>query len=362
MVESIQGMSSIACPICEAELDSVSARPGEPVDCAACGQSFLRDLSGATLEPNPSDSFASRSLVPGSATAGEKVSWGVDAPLGRTGVLAAVLTLVFYGVLVMPLADTTFGELFGARGWVPYVISFLSMWSAVVLGWKYRELIRQSKVLDLDLLPISIAERITTLNAPEFIQHLNALSGARVQGFLVARLLQGLEHFQLRGDVGETVDHLRMQSEREAALVESSFTMLRVFIWAIPILGFIGTVIGIGQAVGGFSESVSAAADLDVMKDSIGSVTSGLGVAFDTTLLALVMSIFIMFPTSSLEKAEEALLGQVDESVQKTLIARLDDQRGTAADGSEQDLADRLADRLASQLLAALERRPQGAR
>jgi hypothetical protein len=60
------------------------------------------------------------------------------------------------------------------------------------------------------------------------------------------------------------------------------------------------------------------------MKQSIGAVTSGLGVAFDTTLLALVMSIFIMFPTSSLQKAEEDFLDRVDVYCEQHLGRRLD--------------------------------------
>ncbi|MDG2049696.1 MAG: MotA/TolQ/ExbB proton channel family protein [Myxococcota bacterium] len=350
---------AISCPICLAALQDVRAKPGEAVDCEACQQSFLMPAAHPHAESLGRATAPAESRISGAASG--RGGRGVDAPLGRTGLLAAFLTAIFYAVVVGPLGETTFGALFGARGWVPYVISFLSMWSAVVLGWKYRALRRQYRSLEIDFLPTSVSPRITVANASRFSDHLQTLPPDLLQGFLVERLRQGLDHFQLRGDVGETVDHLRMQSEREEALVESSFTMLRVFIWAIPILGFIGTVIGIGQAVGGFSESVSAAADLDVMKDSIGSVTSGLGVAFDTTLLALVMSIFIMFPTSSLEKAEEGLLAQVDEVVQKTLIARLQEQSpekvGEAADEA---LVERVADRLADRLLAALDRRSGG--
>jgi len=134
--------------------------------------------------------------------------------------------------------------------------------------------------------------------------------------------------------------------------------MVRVFIWAIPILGFIGTVMGIGASVGGFSESVASAGDLEVMKDSIGTVTTGLGVAFDTTLLALVMSIFIMFPTSSLQKAEQDFLAAVEDYCRQHMIPRLDD--GGVADPSDPPSDEALslaADRLAERLAEVLERR-----
>jgi biopolymer transport protein ExbB/TolQ len=258
----------------------------------------------------------------------------------------------------MPLSGTYFGALFSARGWVPYTISYLAFWSGVLLVEKYRELGRQTRVLELDLLPRAIAESVTPTTAASFLDFLQGLPAEYGRNFLVQRVGQALQHFRARSVVSETVDVLRHQAERDENVVESSYTMLRVFIWAIPILGFIGTVLGIGASVGGFSESVSEAANLEVMKDSIGVVTSGLGVAFDTTLLALVMSIFIMFPASSLQKAEEEYLDRVDQYCQRHLISRLDDGN-VGAPGLSGDTAviQRTAERLADELLAALERR-----
>ena len=59
-----------------------------------------------------------------------------------------MLPAVFYLVVVTPLRETTFGEIFAARGWVPYVISYFSIWSGVLLVWKYRRLRAQSRVID----------------------------------------------------------------------------------------------------------------------------------------------------------------------------------------------------------------------
>jgi hypothetical protein len=79
-------------------------------------------------------------------------------------------------------------------------------------------------------------------------------------------------------------------------------------------------------------------------------VTTGLAVAFDTTLLALVMSIAIMFPASSLQKAEEGFLSRVEAYCDERLARRLDDRAATAANGLDAlhvQLA-RLADTLSS--------------
>ena len=107
-------------------------------------------------------------------------------------------------------------------------------------------------------------------------------------------------------------------------------------------------------------DAVARAADLEVVKSSIGTVTTGLGVAFDTTLLALVMSIFIMLPASSLQKAEEDFLARVDDYCRRHLVARLGHEAGPDPDATESGdgRIRRLADELVHELQAALARRP----
>jgi len=353
-----------SCPHCGVRIPVPSAGSRTPLDCEACGHSFLpseaplavvgqpattEDETGPVLpgQPEPLRELAGPTLR---ATGGT-----TDVPLSWTGLVAAATTVVFYLAVVRPLAGTGFGELLGARGWVPYVISFLSFWAAALLVAKSVVLRRQHSALALDLLPRGIGDPITPGNAPAFLSYLRTLPDQQRRGYLVGRIARALEHYAARESAEEVVEQLAAQAQNDENAVESSYTMLRVFIWAVPILGFIGTVLGIGASVAGFSDSVAAAGDLDVMKESIGSVTSGLGIAFDTTLLALVMSLFIMFPTSSLQKAEEDFLAAIDDYCARHLVRRLGDT--TAAADVDDATLERVADRVADKLLAALERR-----
>ena len=98
--------------------------------------------------------------------------------------------------------------------------------------------------------------------------------------------------------------------------MQCSYALLNVFIWAIPILGFIGTVFGIGQSIGEFSDFIRSTNSTDMntqIRSALGGVTSGLSVAFSTTFIALVGVVPIMMLASSLRKREEDLLLSVEE-------------------------------------------------
>ena len=83
------------------------------------------------------------------------------------------------------------------------------------------------------------------------------------------------------GKIQEAVDVLSVQSDIDSRESDNSYTMIKVFVASIPILGFIGTVYGIGSAVGGFGSTLDDAGDVEAIKNSLGGVTSGLSIAFE---------------------------------------------------------------------------------
>lgn len=107
---------------------------------------------------------------------------------------------------------------------------------------------------------------------------------------------------------------------------ESSYSIPRILVWAIPLLGFIGTVIGISRAVSGFSGFLEEAGDVEQIKEGIGTVTGGLAVAFDTTLLALFLSVLVMIPLVLVERYESSLLLGIDIFINDKLLPRLRDR------------------------------------
>jgi len=327
-----------ACPHCGCDGMERQA-DGSWQRCARCGRSALLAASGES--PRIEEAFAK-----GGATAAAP---GEVAALPAAA-FALLGTLLFYGALRFA-SGSRISELFVERGWVPYAISFVSAWALALLAAKRMRLAREKRLLERDWLarpgePNAIA--------PGEIESLLArLANQRhfvPDGFLARRIVRALRHFQARQRVVEVVEFLAVESRADEGRIDASYGLIRVFIWAVPTLGFIGTVIGIGAAVAGFSTTLETATSIEAMRESIDTVTSGLGVAFDTTLLALVMSILIMFPSSALQRLEEGFLGQVDDYCAEHVVRRLVDAPETLAN-------EQLFDRLAEKLVEALRRR-----
>jgi len=338
------------CPECHKQLKVPSDAAGRKARCPYCKHSLT-----VPEGPEPETPAEEPQAIPGIDTRSaadrasrtpqkkrppeplQKTSSGgssdrTDVNLLLTGAIGLGLATGFL-VLMIPLkmAGIFVGELFLERGWVPFAEVFLFAWSMVILSFKWKKIKRQKDSMLLDLLPDELSEDITQESVGRFVDHARQLPVGPGESFLVNRVLRGLEHFRIRNSNPEVAEVLSSQSDIDANAVQSSYTILNVFIWAIPILGFVGTVIGISAAVSGIDMS----GDIANVKESLNNVTGGLATAFDTTLIALVMSMFVMFPTSSLQKAEEDMLNSVDEYCNENLLKRLNDGHEHGGDAGE---------------------------
>jgi biopolymer transport protein ExbB/TolQ len=177
------------------------------------------------------------------------------------------------------------------------------------------------------------------------LDQLNRLSPKRRSEYFIRRLLGALEHVRSRGSADTLDDELKYMSDSDAAKVHASYALFRVIVWAIPILGFLGTVIGITMALNGV--------DLQAPDQSMVQVLTGLGLKFDTTALALTLSMVLMFVHFFVDRAESSLLDKVEGQVNKELSGRF--TRVPSGPGGQLIAAGRVAE----SLTAAVEKLAQ---
>jgi biopolymer transport protein ExbB/TolQ len=269
--------------------------------------------------------------------------------------IGAVASLAWFGIM-FPFGKGAVGtapvdtmdylhDLFLERTWVNYMETFFFFWAVALLYLKGQKLRHQKDAMLLDVLPAEIASEINRENVGHFIDHLYGLPARLRDSLMVNRIRKGLELFEVRQSNGEVSNMMSAQSNIDSSRIGGSYSLVKVFLWAIPILGFIGTVLGLSVAIG--SIDLSDMTDMEKVMKSFGSVTSGLGTAFDTTLLGLVLAMFLNFPMSAVSKSEDDNLNNIDAFCNEVLLPRLNDGGGVAG-GDSNGLMDTLVKAVAS--------------
>jgi len=274
---------------------------------------------------------------------------GTTVSAGLAALLALGATLAFYLVLiVMPgLVGSYVVDLFCKRTVVQYITTFFFFWGVFIVGFKIGKIRREWSAFALDLLPAEDGQLIRSEDALQHIRRLRRLPPSDRNRLLTSRIWRALMRFKLLGSAEKVDDMLKYQGEVDSADVDSSYNHLRFLIAIVPILGFLGTVVGISIAVSGFSAVIDASEDIEQVKTALGGVTVGLATAFDTTLVALIMSAILMFGLTVLQRWEELLLSKIEDYCLERLLGHLwvpplHEQLEKAMLRSNRDLADQI--------------------
>jgi len=372
------------CPSCDMQLKAEPEMAGKVVRCPGCNTKLsipatlepaappppanLPPPSGMAPPPPAGDVFGNEYEHAGAAEASAAAShayqqkirggWEETDPANPNPWLAlaigAVASLAWFGIM-FPFGKGAYGDppvntadylhdLFLERSWVNYMETFFFFWALALLYLKSQKLRHQKDAMFLDVLPAEIGQEINNGNVGSFIDTLYGLPGRLRDSLMVNRIRKGLELFEVRQNNGEVSNMLSAQSDIDSARIGGSYSLVKVFLWAIPILGFIGTVLGLSTAIGSIDLKVS---DIEKVMGSLGQVTSGLGTAFDTTLLGLVLAMFLNFPMNALAKAEDDNLNNIDAFCNEVLLPRLNDGGGVAG-GDTNGMMDTLVKAVAS--------------
>ena len=249
-----------------------------------------------------------------------------DVNLFLATIIAALLTAGFYiGLCYVPKAvcEMTYFQMLLARGWTPYAMTFLALLAFVILFIKWRKLAFQKRAFKLELIPLGQSFALTSETALDVIAKLNSLVDEPKRFVLFNRIERALLNLKNVGNLSDVSEMLRAQAETDEGAADSSYGVLSGIVWVIPILGFIGTVIGLSGAIGGFGAVLGADATIDSLREGLTPVTSNLSVAFDTTFVALVFAMVIQLLITLLRKKEDQFLDECRDYAHVNIISKL---------------------------------------
>jgi len=246
-------------------------------------------------------------------------------------VLAVIVVHSVYVTLVRPAATAVIAEqqikIEADENYVPersvYVLIrdfeqeacfVLLLWALAIIAYKVVRLLNERKLLDRALIPTGEGMSILPEDSREYARPIQSLADTERRFLLPRSLLTGLHRFRSTRDIQSVATTVREICEAESERLDSELSMVRYIAWAIPSIGFIGTVRGIGQALAQAHKAVEG---------DISGVTENLGVAFNSTFVALLLSIVLMFLMYQLQLMQERLVLDSQEYADEHLISKL---------------------------------------
>ncbi len=208
-------------------------------------------------------------------------------------------------------------------GWVPYVIAITFFWGLAVLIFKWRKLALQKRALNIRVVPLDYGFVLSPQSADQILETLYKSVQDPERFMLFNRILRAISNLKNMGRVSDVEVIIRAQSDMDHNVLESSYTILKGMIWAMPVLGFIGTVLGLSEAIGGFGAVLAAGGELSALRDSLRGVVQGLSVAFGTTFEGLITTLVLQIVLSFFRKAEEEFHEACDDYCHRYLVSRL---------------------------------------
>jgi|TARA_B100001971_G_C18168169_1_gene525494 biopolymer transport protein ExbB/TolQ len=204
---------------------------------------------------------------------------------------------------------------------IPCVLLFF--WAMVMLFFKGRKINFQAKALDLPCVPQEPNFFLNEQTAKPILESLFEIVDHPRHFILFKRIEVGLSSLQNIGEVRDVSALVKNQADNDEAQIASSYTIPGAIVWAVPILGFIGTVLGLSQAIGQFAKALNSGDNMASIKGNLSKVTEGLATAFETTLVALILALIIQLYLNFLQAKESKLLDECNEYCHQNIIAKL---------------------------------------
>ena len=191
----------------------------------------------------------------------------------------------------------------------------LMLWATAIMLFKANKLRWEKRFLNFKLIDLRDEMRIVPEDTRKYTRHIQAIPAEEQEHLVPRTLLNALQRFSSAKNIRDVAQSIKETCETEGERLDSELAIIRYIVWAIPSIGFIGTVRGISQALGQAHKAVEG--------DIIG-VTVSLGVAFNSTFIALLISLFVMFLMHQLQLMQERFVIDCQDYCEKNVIRKLE--------------------------------------
>jgi len=190
----------------------------------------------------------------------------------------------------------------------------LMFWAIFMIGSKIYSIIKQNYIINVDILGFDNSGKVTKDQAVQALQDIERYKFGLGDSVIIQTLSSSLRSYITTSNIQNASETLVTATENIGMRLEADLSMIRYIVWAIPSIGFIGTVRGIGQALS--QADVALAGDISAM-------TSSLGVAFNSTFVALLISILIMFLLHQIQRMNDKLVLDAHDYCNKYFISKV---------------------------------------
>lgn len=194
-------------------------------------------------------------------------------------------------------------------------------WAGLIIAKRFAEVRRQRRAFLLDLLPIEEGARILPEDARPLIRKIDATAARRGPSILGTMARLALSKFAVSRSATDASEVVRTQAELEQGRLVTSISTVQYLAWAIPAIGFLGTVRGLAGGM-----SMASVQDGDTQR-FLDQATRHLTIAFDCTFVALALSLLVMYFLHAIQRAEESLVLDCQQFCQEHLVLRLYDPK-----------------------------------
>ena len=238
-------------------------------------------------------------------------------------VIGLLMALMFYGTLYPILGKYYIATVFYERGPTQYTTVMFTGWVLAFLFIKWRKLAFQRRALAIQVVPMDVGFTLTPETAPHVLERLYAAVDNPRHFMLFARIELALANLKNLRRISDLDEVLKSQAENEENSMESSYTNIKGFIWAIPVLGFIGTVLGLSSAFCEFRTLMAGSSDMSQIKEGLKGVTTGLSIAFETTMVSLASALVLQMLVNLVKKGEEDFLDECKDYSLRHVVTKL---------------------------------------